>query len=247
MTAAAPPLDPYRHHPELRGRITPPETSYFRDFDPADMERDLAARGVAPGWRLSDDAREACRRRVMADWPPGDLWVFAYGSLMWDPGLAFTEVRRARIEGHARRFCLLDTIGARGTAEAPGLMAALDRGGCCQGLVFRIAEADREAETERLWRRERIAPGYHAERVAAETDHGLVPALAFVADRRAASIDCDLPREVQIRYIATGRGFRGSSRAYLESLAAQFDALGIRDAELASLLAAVRAYRAEGA
>ncbi|WP_157973540.1 gamma-glutamylcyclotransferase [Tropicimonas sp. IMCC34043] len=241
------PLDPFRHHPELRGLVTPSEQSFFRDFEPVEMEAKLAARGVPAGWCHSEADREACRKHTLASWPKGDMWVFAYGSLMWDPAIAFTDVRRARIEGYARRFCLLDTLGVRGTAEVPGLMAGLDVGVECHGLVFCIAEADREAETDRLWRRERIAPGYHATMVAAETDFGTVQALAFVADRSAASIVPDLPREDQIRYIATGKGIIGTSLAYIETLARQFDAIGIADPDLASLLDAARRYHAEQA
>ena len=126
-------LDPFEHHPRLRGLITPLKDSFFRDFDPESMAADLRAQGIKFPL-LSHDQREASRRAALAN-HGGDLWVFGYGSLMWDPGFDFIEIRRAYAPAHARRFILRDVWGARGTAEQPGIMAALDDGSGCHGLV----------------------------------------------------------------------------------------------------------------
>ena len=77
---------------------------------------------------LSNEEREATRHEILSGRRDADLWVFAYGSLMWDPAFLFEEVRRADVSGYARRFCLQDEIGGRGSRDAPGLMSALDRG-----------------------------------------------------------------------------------------------------------------------
>lgn len=179
----------------------------------------------------------------------GDIWVFAYGSLMWDPALCFAEVRRARLVGYARRFILLDERGGRGTAEAPGLMAALDRGHACEGLVFRIPAQDVETETEILWRREIVGPAYTAQFVEAQLDSGLINSgpidvLAFIADHSVPEMVVDLSRDKQIEFIATGEGLFGTSYAYLANIVGQFDALGIHDEETANLLRDVEAFRA---
>lgn len=229
------PDDPFHHHPELRGQIVDPSGSFFRNFDLSVLERICAERGLACGWWHADAEREALRRRELAGRSSGDLWVFAYASLMWDPALRFVEVRRARVAGHARRFILKDVHGARGTAERPGLMAALDAGSGCEGLAFRIPAELVEEETEILWRRERIAPAYEAAFVTAEVAGEPCTALTFVADHSAPEISAGLTREEQVALIATGSGFLGSSLDYIRQIEAKFLALGIEDAHVTAL------------
>ncbi|MDF0601515.1 gamma-glutamylcyclotransferase [Psychromarinibacter sp. C21-152] len=237
--------DPFRHHPGLRGLIEDPDTSFFRNFTTEEMDARVAEHGVGPGWRHSDAEREAFRQTALAGRRGRDLWVFAYGSLMWNPAIRFEEARRAILPGQSRRFILLDTLGGRGTADRPGVMAALDRdphGPGCHGLAFRIAADRLETETEILWRRERIAPAYHESFLTAETDQGPIEVLAFTADRGADMIVPDLPFDKQVEYAATGTGFLGSSLDYLENLAAHFAELKIDDPDLARLLHAARTY-----
>ena len=237
--------DPFAHHPELRGKITDPKDSFFRNFKPSDFDGRMKALGLPPHWRLSDEEREAMRKRTLADRPDGDLWVFAYGSLMWDPGFKFTEVRKAHVDGYARSFCLKDELGARGTREAPGLMAALDRGSGCTGLVFRIDGDCVEQESAILWRREMATGVYIATFVEAVSDEDPLPAVTFVANHDASRIRSDLTRQEQVRYIATGEGVLGSSLEYVENLAAHLTALDIEDGEVFSLLTAARDYTSQ--
>ncbi|WP_172300079.1 gamma-glutamylcyclotransferase [Pseudoruegeria sp. HB172150] len=236
--------DPFRHHPGLRGKITDPHKSFFRTFQPADIDAHMAAQGIGPDWRYTDETREAFRNAALEGRRDQDLWVFAYGSLMWDPALDFEEVRRARVTGYARRFILKDVMGGRGTAEVPGVMAALDTGPGCDGLVFRIAAARLEEETRILWNRERLSPCYHETFVTAETDQGRVTALAFTADYSARMIVPDLPHDLQVQYAATGAGILGTSLEYLENLAEHFEIMRIEDHDLTHFLAEVHAYRA---
>lgn len=187
-------------------------------------------------WISADEDREADRARVLDGRMDRDLWVFGYGSLMWDPGVRFAEVRRAFVPGVARRFILHDTKGARGTEDNPGLMAALDVGEGCHGLVFRLAAEDLETETYSLWARERIGPAYHAEFLPAETAQGKVEALGFLANHAAAQIRADLTHDEQVAMIASGGGFLGTSLAYIENLAEHLEEFGIDDAEVQRLL-----------
>lgn len=233
------------HHPVLRDKIRDPFQSFFRNFTPADFDAKMKELGAPSDWRFEDAQIEASRRATLQSRAGCDLWVFAYGSLMWDPAIRFAEVRRARIHGYSRSFCLKDTLGGRGTARAPGLMAALDEGGQCDGLVFRIAAGDVEEESGILWRRELIGPAYLPLFRPVETAHGPVEALIFAADHSAPLICPDICREDQIRYIATGAGFLGTSLQYLENIVAQFAALGIEDRAVTQLLEDVIAYRAE--
>ncbi|WP_421848820.1 gamma-glutamylcyclotransferase [Oricola sp.] len=236
--------DPFIHHPVLRDLITDPERSFFRTFDPASLDAQMMAQGLPATWRYSDAEREAIRRETLAGRLDKDIWVFAYGSLMWNPGFKFAEVRRARVAGYERRFCLKDTRGGRGNRDAPGLMAALDTGDHCNGLVFRIAAASADAETEILFRREMLAGSYLARFVTAETDHGPVEAVAFIANHDSDFICDNISRDDEVRFIATGTGRLGSSLEYLENLAEHFTVMKIDDEHVSTLLAEVRAYRA---
>jgi len=234
--------DPFCHHPELRHRIVDPLSSHFRTFRIEDRLAEMQAQGVPTGWWYSDEEREAMRARALEGHRDSDLWVFGYGSLMWDPGLCFEEVRRARVPDYARRFILKTSHGGRGSPQAPGLMAALDKGDGCEGLAFRIDRANIEAETEILWRRERIGPAYLPAFIEAIADDRTVTVLAFIADHSAPSIDPGLTRAEQIHLLATGTGFLGTSLEYLTRIAHQFAALGIEDEDVSALLRDTQAY-----
>ena len=227
----------FADHPELRDLIIDPEVSDFRQLSSDSVRAQLIEVGLDTGWLYSDEVREAMRREFMAGLS-GDLWVFAYGSLMWNPALRFSSVLRAHLPGHVRRFILRDTQGARGTPDAPGLMAALDTGPQgCDGLAFLIPQDRVEAETRILWQREMIGPGYIPVIVPAISALGQIDCLTFLADHDAPLIAGDLTRAEQVRFVATGQGFLGTSIDYLRNIARHFEALGIIDDEVTSLLA----------
>jgi cation transport protein ChaC len=153
--------DAFIHVPILFGKIVEPEKSTFRvslaTFE--DWDRRAAQAGYGVNWRRSHENREATRSAALAGRLNDDLWVFAYGSLMWDPAMHIVEIRRATLQGFHRRFCLKAEIG-RGSKEAPARMAALDLGGVCHGLAFRIPANAVNQETEILWMREMIGEAY---------------------------------------------------------------------------------------
>ncbi len=229
--------DPFKHHPALRDMITNPKDSFFRDFNPESLDEMMNEQGFGPDWRLSHEEREASRHKALEGFRDQDLWIFGYGSLCWDPGIEFKEVRRAYVASYARKFILKDTLGGVGDREQPGLMAALDTGPGCHGLVFRIDKEIVEAETYRLWSRERIIPAYIETFVEVETDQGVVTALTFVADHSADSIDVNISRQEQIRCLTTGSGFLGTSIDYIINLKKSLESIGIIDPDLDDLLA----------
>lgn len=230
--------DPFRHHPYLRDLIVDPLVSFYRTFSFEEIDARRRALGLFSEWRASDAEIEASHQAFLTTLAPGqDLWVFGYGSLMWDPAFRFCEVRRGHAPHHARRFILKDVNGARGTAEAPGLMAALDDGAGCDGLVFRIPAADVACESWFVWRREMIAFSYKAALVEVTTAFGTVLALTFVANHETDSIAPHLTRDEQVRYIATGKGTLGSSLQYIENVARHLAAIQIHDPDVQDLLA----------
>ena len=237
-------LDPFSHHPELRNEIVDPLQSSLRTFTTVDLTARMKELGLPLNWWHSDDQRGAMRAQTLVDLRDTDLWVFAYGSLMWDPAFRFADVRRAHVPNYARRFILKDTYGARGTFDAPGLMAALDKGpgSGCDGLLFRIAREHVEEETEILWGREKVGPAYTPIFVEAIVRDQRLAALTFVADHDAEVIDANLTREEQIHFLATGTGFLGSSLDYLTNIHKKFATLGIHDEDLATLLRDTEIY-----
>lgn len=235
--------DAFSYHPDLRDKISDPLTSPSRTLTTAKLAALTKARGLPSGWWYSDSEREAERAQILAGRRDTDLWIFGYGSLMWDPAFRFEAVRRAHVADHARRFILKDIYGGRGTVDAPGLMVALDKGPGCDGLVYRISRENIEEETEALWRRERIGPAYKPFFVEAIAADNRMTALTFVADHQATLIDASLTRAQQIEYCATGTGFMGSSLDYLRNIASQFAALSIQDNEVSELLRETEAYK----
>ena len=202
----------------------------------------MASRGFGPDWRRSDGDRDRSRRETLESRLDRDLWVFAYGSLMWDPAFRFAEIRKARLPGYHRRFCLRSEVG-RGTPETPGLMAGLDEGGTCHGLVFRIAAEHVEEESHFLWRREMLMRSYAPDFLSLETAQGPVDALSFLVNRDNPLLLPPLSLEETARVIAQAEGYLGPNIDYLENLADYFEWLGLDDPELFELRDLARQYR----
>lgn len=167
-----------------------------------------------------------------------DLHVFGYGSLMWNPGLAFLDSSVARVPGWHRRFSVRMLFG-RGSPEAPGAMLALDRGGACRGMLYRIAAPRVREELRLLWRREMLGGTYDARWVWAWSEGRWVRALSFVAVRGHVRYIGGLPVAAVAHLVRTGRGAFGNSRDYFDSTVATLGALGIRDAGIERLRQAV--------
>jgi glutathione-specific gamma-glutamylcyclotransferase len=236
--------DAFIHLPELRARVTHPEKSLLR-LTPemfSMWEQRARAAGWPAGWRLPDEVIEASRLAVLGDHKAGcDLWIYCYGSLMWDPGFHFTEVRLADVEGYQRRFTLKINLG-RGSHDYPALMLSLEsQQGCCRGLAFRIAAPSVHTETAILWRREMLRGGYAPAMVPMRTPQGPIEALAFVSNPSHPSYVGELPFAETASVIASGKGILGTNREYLVQLATQLDALGIEDPYVAQLFAQIDA------
>jgi len=174
---------------------------------------------------------------------PGDLWVFAYGSLMWRPGFAYVERRKSALRGWRRRLCIYSHV-YRGTPERPGLVLGLDRGGSCQGVAFRVDAALRETTIRYLRERELMggAYGVYHERLPqiALEDGRKVAALTYVADRSHPQYAGSLDRAEMLAIVRRGEGASGPNADYVVATVEHLRELGIVDRDLEWLAARLR-------
>jgi cation transport protein ChaC len=170
-----------------------------------------------------------------------DLWVFAYGSLMWRPGFDFAESRPALLEGWQRALCIL-SIRYRGTPEQPGLVLGLDHGGHCQGRAYRVPATQRPQAADYLDSRELATRSYLPCFLPLTLDDGRqVTAYAYVADTAHPQYGGNLSAAEKIALIAHSQGCEGRCRDYLANTLEQLAALGVEDPPLAEILRAVDA------
>lgn len=169
------------------------------------------------------------------------LWIFGYGSLLWNPGFPVAETRIARLDGWHRSFCM-SSIHHRGTETDPGLVLALDaaEGACCDGLALRAEAGTEDATLAYLRERELISSAYLEERLLLTFRDGAVQedVLTYVINRDHWQY-CLLSLDEQARIIAGATGGRGPNDEYLYNTAAHLTELGIGDADLEALVAQV--------
>ncbi len=168
-----------------------------------------------------------------------ELWVFGYGSLIWDPGFEVAERQVARLDGWHRSFCMW-SVHYRGTAVNPGLVLALDAraGATCKGVALRAAPEKAAAVVAYLRDRELISDAYLEQPVLITLANGcVVPAVTYVINRDNPQYCRDLSLEQQARVIATAQGARGPNRDYLTATYSHLMEMGIEDPDMAWLVA----------
>src|SRR5437762_10331630 len=174
------------------------------------------------------------------------VWLFAYGSLMWNPEMPFAERRPALLRGWHRSFCLYSR-DYRGTPERPGLVLGLDRGGSCQGIVYRLPTEGQRAAIDLVWAREMAGDVYRMRRVRVATPDGPVSAYAFAVNRACPDYAGRLSLDDTARIIAAAAGGRGTGRDYLANTVRHLEELGIADGPLHRLDKRVQALADEKA
>lgn len=187
----------------------------------------------------TEEERLASRKAMVASAPNDEVWVFAYGSLIWNPAFDFVEQRIGRVHGYHRRYCIISQTG-RGSPDRPGMMLGLDRGGSCHGVVYRIAPDKVDEELDIIWSREMVARGYDPRWVRVWTPRGPVHAIAFIVRHDFDRYTGKLPEEQMAQMIATGAGWLGSCAEYLHNTVQHLNALGLPDAQLRRLDRRVR-------
>lgn len=209
------------------------------------LESNLLRQGLEHGplrdLLLTEEALEASLQATLASpHRQPDVWLFGYGSLIWNPVLAYAERRLATVHGYHRSFCLWSRIN-RGTPECPGLVLGLQRGGRCTGVAYRLPQREAELDLRLLWRREMLLGSYEPRWVQASGPDGKFRALAFVVDVRRSGYAGKLADEVVIDRLAAGCGKLGGGLDYLRQTIAGLEQSGIRDPYLLRLDAIARA------
>lgn len=213
--------------PTLTARIPPVETDAFT----ADHLT-----------RLTDADRAALAERLVDEMEGGPFWIFAYGSLIWKPAFEYEEARRATVHGWHRSFCMR-LQSWRGSPENPGLMLALDRGGACVGVAYRMPGDDARGRMLRLLERE---VGSHEDLpwlrfLNLRAGNEKVRALTFYCAPRADPDLLRLPLAQQAQWMARAAGRAGSCAEYLLNTVSHLEELGIHDRYLWALQGAVAA------
>ena len=168
----------------------------------------------------------------MIERPPGPLWVFAYGSLIWSPDFAYDDAQPVVVHGYHRALCMY-SFEYRGTRQRPGLIFGLDRGGACRGLAYRIPETQAAKTLETLWQREMITAIYLPRWLRTRLPDGAeARVLAFVADPTHEQYAGRLDDETMVRLVLQGKGKRGLCLEYLRNTLDHLDEMDIHDSTL---------------
>lgn len=162
------------------------------------------------------------------------MWVFGYGSLLWNPGFEIAESVIGRLPGYARSFCMR-SIHHRGTVDRPGLVLALDQmaGTACDGIALRVAPGHEDRTLAYLRERELISSAYVEKNLDVQLNDGrAVTALVYVIDEHHDQYCGGLPLEEQAQIIAAAVGGMGPNTEYLFNTASHLAQIGLHDPSL---------------
>jgi cation transport protein ChaC len=112
------------------------------------------------------------------------MWVFGYGSLLWNPGFEYSKKEIAQLAGYKRSFSMR-SIHHRGTVENPGLVLALsaDVESSCNGLAFKVKQGKEHETINYLRERELVSSAYLEKELLLNLKNGKsVQSLVYVID-----------------------------------------------------------------
>ncbi|MEO5805899.1 gamma-glutamylcyclotransferase [Devosia sp.] len=217
-------------HANRQMRLTEHHVAFLQ---PGEVDENLPA----PPADMVQATREdhlATIEALMAGQPNDEVWIFAYGSLIWKPACDFVEMRTGLVHGWHRSFCLGWNTRFRGSEETPGLMLALDRGGACNGVLYRLPARHLEDnlvklfEREMGWRPTAFPPRW----VKVSSGERTIKALTFCIDRNSGRYVAGLSNAHIADVLATAVGTRGSMAEYLFATVQHLEKIGIHDPHL---------------
>lgn len=188
-------------------------------------------------WEIwSDEQLQQSIESTLQTQSSRELWIFAYGSLIWNPLFEYSDRRVVTINDWHRQFCLLAPVG-RGTIENPGLVLGLEqkKDACCQGIAYRLPkDKNLESELLLLWRREMVVGSYIPAWITAISEDRQLEVLAFTVNPHH-SVYVNWSKNKIVKSLATAKGDLGSSAEYLDNTVRGLLAAGIRDEDLIEL------------
>ena len=192
---------------------------------------------IGPFPPLSDRVRNESLTRCLAAAPDrGTVWLFTYGSLMWNPAFEPVETCVGTLAGHQRALNLW-TAHARGTPEYPGLALGLATGNACRGLLYRLHPKRQAGDLATIWDREMYTGIYRPEWLPVDCDDGdPITALCFVTDTNHPQFAEPPTVDAAARLIARAAGKFGSCRDYLAETLKSLRELGIEEPALSDIL-----------
>lgn len=189
-----------------------------------------------PSCAASHDAVES----LLAGWNGADdLWVFAYGSLIWRPSFDWVERRCVTLRGYHRSLCLW-SHDHRGSPDVPGVVFGLNRGGSCRGVAYRIAGQHVRDTFAALWAREMVTRAYVPRWVRCDNGADGIRALAFLLNRTCGEYTGDLPEDRLLGAIRQAVGMSGPCIEYVVQTHSALHDHGIHDKSLCNLVQRLR-------
>ena len=193
------------------------------------------ARKYGFGDKLLDDKTLLnSRRKLIPDNFKDDVWLFGYGSLIWNPVVKPIEKRNVQIFGYRRKYCLKSEMG-RGSKEYPGLVLGLNSGGSTLGQAIKINTTSAPLELDLIWRREMITGAYIPKILKGYTVKGEINMIAFVINKSHENYLCSISEAKTALMISNAQGYLGTACEYLNKTCESLKNLGLRDSYLERL------------
>lgn len=171
-----------------------------------------------------------------------DVWIFAYGSLMWNPMVDFDRRDVATLHEWHRSFCLSMTIG-RGSPEMPGRMLALEAGGHTTGLALRLTPNTMREDLKAVWIREMVLGSYRPTWAPVTLECGIhTHAIAFVANTAGEQYRTDSCISAVAPLIAAATGQIGSNAEYVFRLYDSLSQCGLHDRYIEALAGELKRF-----
>ena len=212
-------------------RLTERHVGYLQPLAPSD---DMPPPPEGMRAATAEDYTHAIDHLLGPDRDHDEVWIFAYGSLIWKPACTFVEMRTGLVRGWHRAFCLGWNNRFRGSDVNPGLMLALDRGGACNGVLYRLPPDNIEHCMTKLLEREMgwLPSPFPPRWVNARSGDRVIRALTFCIDRNSGRYVTGLSIEEIADVLSKAVGSRGSMAEYLFATVRHLEEMGIHDPHL---------------
>ncbi len=180
---------------------------------------------------LNNSIKKILQGRCLDD----GIWLFGYGSLMWNPDFEMVDKISGEIEGYHRKLCLKSLV-YRGTPDYHGLVFGLEIGYSCQGMCFRIAPEKVKTELMKVWKREMFAGTYIPKWVKVKINQSYISAVTFVINKKHDHYLPNLEFKEVVKRVVRAKGKRGSCQDYVKNTIKHLKKFGLRDKYLDTLL-----------